>query len=95
MISTAPLPADVRADGAHGRKLYEAALGFEQQLVQTLTSQLAATADVGRQRLRPDDGDDGPATPPRASSATSFRTRSPTGSPPPAASASRTSSTSR
>ena len=44
VLSTAPLPADVRADGAHGRKLYEAALGFEQTLVRTLASQLAATA---------------------------------------------------
>ena len=44
-ISTAPLPADVRAAGAHGRKLYDAALGFEQTLVRTLASQLTATAD--------------------------------------------------
>jgi hypothetical protein len=44
-ISTAQLPADVRADGAHGRKLYEAALGFEQALVRTLAAQLAATAE--------------------------------------------------
>ena len=44
ILSTAPLPADVRADGAHGRKLYEAALGFEQTFVRTLASQLAATA---------------------------------------------------
>jgi hypothetical protein len=44
-ISTTPVPADVRADGAHGRKLYDAALGFEQQLVQQLTQQLAATTD--------------------------------------------------
>jgi hypothetical protein len=44
-ISTTQLPADVRAAGAHGRKLYEAALGFEQQLVQSLASQMAATTD--------------------------------------------------
>ena len=44
VISTAPLPADVRAAGAHGRQLYTAALGFEQTLVRTLASQLAATA---------------------------------------------------
>jgi Rod binding domain-containing protein len=44
VLSTAPLPADVRADGAHGRKLYEAALGFEQTFVRTLASQLTATA---------------------------------------------------
>ena len=39
------LPADVRADGAHGRKLYEAALGFEQELVRTIAAQLTATAE--------------------------------------------------
>jgi hypothetical protein len=44
-ISSTPVPADVRADGAHGRKLYDAALGFEQQLVQSLASQMAATTD--------------------------------------------------
>jgi hypothetical protein len=43
-ISSAALPADVRADGAHGRQLYSAALGFEQTLVRTLASQLAETA---------------------------------------------------
>ena len=40
-ISTAPIPADVRAAGAQGRKLYDAALGFEQLLVRTLAAQLA------------------------------------------------------
>ena len=44
-ISIATLPADVRADGAHGRKLYAAAAGFEQQLVHTLATQLAATTE--------------------------------------------------
>jgi Rod binding domain-containing protein len=43
-ISSALLPADVRADGAHGRQLYAAALGFEQALVRTLAAQLAETA---------------------------------------------------
>jgi hypothetical protein len=43
-ISSASLPADVRADGAHGRQLYAAALGFEQTLVRQLASQLAETA---------------------------------------------------
>jgi Rod binding domain-containing protein len=43
-ISSAALPADVRADGAHGRRLYTAALGFEQTLVRQLASQLAETA---------------------------------------------------
>jgi len=51
VIAIAPLPADVRADGAHGRRLYEAALGFEQTFVRELASQLAATTD-------PSDGDD-------------------------------------
>jgi hypothetical protein len=48
MPGTLPLtsiPADVRADGAHGRKLYEAALGFEQELVRSLATQLAATME--------------------------------------------------
>src|SRR5262249_17290455 len=45
-ISNAQVPADVRAGGAHGRKLYDAALGFEQQLVQSLASQLSATTDA-------------------------------------------------
>jgi hypothetical protein len=57
IVSTAPLPPDVRADGPHGRKLYEAALGFEQQLVQQLTSQLAATTDTDSDS--DDDSDDG------------------------------------
>ena len=45
-LSIAPLPADVRAAGAEGRKLYTAALGFEQVLVRSLAAQLAATAEV-------------------------------------------------
>jgi hypothetical protein len=60
ILPTAPLPADVRADGAHGRKLYEAALGFEQQLVQQLTSQLAATTDADSDS--DDDSDDDSTT---------------------------------
>jgi Rod binding domain-containing protein len=43
-LAIAPVPADVRADGAEGRKLYAAALGFEQMLVRTLAQQLTATA---------------------------------------------------
>ena len=50
VISTAPLPADVRAAGAHGRQLYTAALGFEQTLVRTLASQLAADRHERRRR---------------------------------------------
>ncbi|MEZ5101904.1 MAG: rod-binding protein [Thermoleophilia bacterium] len=43
-IDTAQLPADVRAAGPDARKAYQAALGFEQQLVTKLAEQLAATA---------------------------------------------------
>jgi hypothetical protein len=53
VISTAALPADVRAAGAEARQLYTAALGFEQTLVRTLASQLADTATNG------DDGEEG------------------------------------
>jgi Rod binding domain-containing protein len=38
------LPAQVRADGAEGRKLYEAAQGFEAFLLRTLTAGLAESA---------------------------------------------------
>jgi Rod binding domain-containing protein len=55
-ISSAQLPTDVRADGAHGRKLYEAALGFEQTFVRELASQMTATLDSS------DDSDDGSTT---------------------------------
>ena len=56
-----PIPADVRAAGAQGRKLYDAALGFEQTLVRTLAAQLtehdrlptASDEDGGRRRRRP------------------------------------------
>ncbi len=44
-LTAAQLPADVRAAGAEGRKLYEAALGFEQMLVRTVTAQLAKSAE--------------------------------------------------
>jgi Rod binding domain-containing protein len=44
-LTAAQLPADVRAAGAEGRKLYEAALGFEQMLVRNLTAQLAKSAE--------------------------------------------------
>jgi hypothetical protein len=43
-LAISVLPADVRAAGAEGRKLYAAALGFEQALVRTLAAQLGATA---------------------------------------------------
>jgi Rod binding domain-containing protein len=36
------LPPDVRAAGAKGEQLYQAALGFEQLLTQSLTDQLAS-----------------------------------------------------
>src|SRR5262249_5624749 len=58
-LSTAPVPADVRAGGPQDRKLYEAALGFEQQLVQQLTQQLSATTDSDDDS---DDTDDGSTT---------------------------------
>jgi Rod binding domain-containing protein len=44
MLRIDTVPADVRADGERGRKLYDAALGFEQTLVRSLAAQLAATA---------------------------------------------------
>ena len=56
-ISSAQLPADVRADGAHGRKLYAAALGFEETLVRELASQMTATLDS-----TDTDSDDGSTT---------------------------------
>jgi hypothetical protein len=59
---TSPLPADVRADGAHGRRLYEAALGFEQQLVQSLASQLTQTTDQTDDSSDADAADDGTDT---------------------------------
>jgi len=59
IVSAAPVPADVRADGAHGRKLYEAALGFEEQLVRSLTAQLAATADPDETDADSDDDTSG------------------------------------
>jgi hypothetical protein len=46
-LAISALPADVRAAGAEGRKLYAAALGFEQALVRTLAAQLAASATAG------------------------------------------------
>jgi hypothetical protein len=46
ITSIGPIPADVRADGAHGQKLYAAAVGFEQVLVRNLAAQLAQTADT-------------------------------------------------
>jgi len=56
-IDQAQLPADVRAGGAKARQLYEAALGFERELVAQLTQGLTDTtqADDGSS----DDGSDG------------------------------------
>ena len=56
-VSTAPLPADVRAGSPEDRKLYASALGFEQQLVQQMTSQMTATTDADS--TDPDDSDSG------------------------------------
>lgn len=39
------LPAQVRADGAEGRKLWEASLGFESLLVRTMAASM--TASIG------------------------------------------------
>jgi hypothetical protein len=58
------LPPDVRAAGKKGEQLYQAALGFEQLLTQSLTDELAktmqgsdGTSDSG------DSGDDGSSDP--------------------------------
>jgi len=44
-IDSALLPADVRKDGAKGRELYQAALGFEQVLERQLAQALVSTSD--------------------------------------------------
>jgi Rod binding domain-containing protein len=44
-IDNALLPADVRKDGAKGRELYQAALGFEQVLERQLAQALVSTTD--------------------------------------------------
>jgi len=44
--STAPIPPDIRAEGADAVKRYRAALDFEQLLVRQLTSQLTQSASV-------------------------------------------------
>lgn len=41
------IPAEVRADGEEGRKLWDAALGFESFLVKTLTQSMTATVGGG------------------------------------------------
>ena len=41
------LPAQVRADGAEGRKLWEASLGFESLLVRTLTASMTSSISGG------------------------------------------------
>jgi Rod binding domain-containing protein len=49
-ISTTPitqLPAQVREDGARGRRLYEAALGFESFLVKSLAAGLTQSIGTG------------------------------------------------
>jgi Rod binding domain-containing protein len=43
-ISTAQMPAEVRASGAKGQALYQAALSFESQLVNQMAQALASTA---------------------------------------------------
>jgi Rod binding domain-containing protein len=53
-IDQSLLPADVRNGGPERRKQYDAALGFERQLLSELTKTLAATA-------KPADGDDADA----------------------------------
>jgi Rod binding domain-containing protein len=44
-IDSALLPADVRKDGAKGRELFQAALGFEQVLERQLAQALVSTTD--------------------------------------------------
>lgn len=44
--STAPIPPDIRAEGADAVKRYRAALDFEQLLVRQLTGQLTQSASV-------------------------------------------------
>lgn len=41
------LPAQVRADGAEGRKLWEASLGFESLLVRTLAASMTSSISGG------------------------------------------------
>lgn len=55
-ISTTPVPAEVRADGVSGERLYDAALGFERILLSQLASGLADSAGTGG------DGEDGDAS---------------------------------
>jgi hypothetical protein len=64
-IMPAVLPPDVRAAGAKGEQLYNAALGFEQLLTQELTDQLAQTmqgTDATDGSSDGSDGSDDPAT---------------------------------
>ena len=44
--SVAPIPPDIRAEGADAVKRYRAALDFEQLLVRQLTSQLTQSASI-------------------------------------------------
>lgn len=44
-IDMSGLPPDVRAAGTEGARLYQAALGFERQLLAQLADQLATTAE--------------------------------------------------
>jgi Rod binding domain-containing protein len=56
-ITSAQMPAEVRATGAEGEQLYRAALAFESQLVQQMTQALAQTARDGSSSDGSDTGD--------------------------------------
>jgi Rod binding domain-containing protein len=58
-IDSALLPADVRKDGAKGRELYQAALGFEQVLERQLAQALVSTSDSSDSSDDSDKGDTG------------------------------------
>jgi Rod binding domain-containing protein len=57
-IDSALLPADVRKDGAKGRELYQAALGFEQVLERQLAQALVSTSDSSDASSDDSDTDD-------------------------------------
>ena len=62
-IDTSTMPADVRASGPAGQRLYAGALAFEQTLTQELTQQLAQSlADSADAMGSGDDEDSGDAT---------------------------------
>lgn len=58
-IDSSALPPEVRAAGADGRKLYEAALGFESMLMSQLSSGLADSVDGSGGSDSDSDSDDG------------------------------------